>query len=58
MELSGSESNSEVEEETSDSEEELDSGEEHELTEQKIRLPGEIGKKKANIQVVIQHEES
>lgn len=57
VELSGSESNSEVEE-TSDSEEELDSGEEHDLTEQKLRLPREMVKKKANIQVVGQHEES
>lgn len=58
MELNGSESDSEVEEETSDSEEQSDSGEEGEITEQNLKLPGDKGvTKKANIQVVDQHGE-
>ncbi|XP_051248536.1 uncharacterized protein C12orf45 homolog [Dicentrarchus labrax] len=55
VELSGSDS--EDEEETSDSEEESDSGEESELTEQNLKLPGDKGKNKANIQVVDQQKE-
>ncbi|XP_034382678.1 uncharacterized protein C12orf45 homolog [Cyclopterus lumpus] len=47
VELSGSDA--EDEEETSDSEEESDSGE---VTEQNLVLPGDKGKKKANIQVL------
>ncbi|XP_056280872.1 uncharacterized protein C12orf45 homolog isoform X2 [Pseudoliparis swirei] len=50
VELSGSE----AEEETSDSEEESDSGE---VTEQNLILPGDKGKKKANIQVLHQQAE-
>lgn len=58
MELGGSESDSEVEEETSDSEEQSDSGEESEITEQNLKLPGHKGvTKKASIQVVDQHGE-
>lgn len=56
MELSGSDSDSE-EEETSDSEEESGSGEENEITEHNLKLPGNKGKKKANIQVVNQQGE-
>lgn len=58
MELGGSESDSEVEEETSDSEEQSDSGEESEITEQNLKLPGHKSvTKKASIQVVDQHGE-
>ncbi|XP_037615745.1 uncharacterized protein C12orf45 homolog [Sebastes umbrosus] len=57
VELSGSDSNSE-DEETRDSEEEEDSAEETEITEQKLVLPGDKGKKKkANIQVLHQQGE-
>lgn len=57
VELSGSDSDTEDEEETSDSEEESNSGEESEITEQNLKLPGDRGKKKANIQVVDQQGE-
>lgn len=58
VELSGSDSDSKVEEETSDSEEESSSNEESEITEHNLRLPGDKGKKKkANIQVVDQEGE-
>lgn len=58
VELSGSDSDSNVEEDTSDSEEESGSGEESKITERNLKLPGEKGKKKnANIQVVDQEGE-
>ncbi len=45
MELNGSDSSSE-DEETSDSETESDSGEESEITQQNLKLPGDKGKRK------------
>lgn len=60
VELSGSDSDSSVEEDTSDSEEESGSGEESEVIECNLKLPGDKGKKKmkkANIQVVNQEGE-
>ncbi|XP_075932242.1 NOP protein chaperone 1 [Anarhichas minor] len=58
VELSGSDGDSEDEEETSDSEEESDSAEGSEVTEQNLVLPGDKGKKKkANIQVLHQQGE-
>lgn len=54
VELSGSDSDS-IDEDTSDSDEDSDSSEDVEITEQNLKLPGDIGKKKkANIQVVDQ----
>ncbi|KAF3704853.1 putative protein C12orf45 -like protein [Channa argus] len=53
VELSGSDGNSEDEEDLTDSEEESDSNDEHEITEQNLKLPGEKEKKnKPNIQVL------
>lgn len=58
VELSGSDSNSEDEETRDSEEEESDSAEETEITEQKLVLPGDKGKKKkANIQVLHQQGE-
>uniref|UniRef100_UPI0037E9567C NOP protein chaperone 1-like n=1 Tax=Semicossyphus pulcher TaxID=241346 RepID=UPI0037E9567C len=54
VELSGSESGSEDEQETSDSDAHSDSVEENEITEQNLKLPGDGKKKKADIQVVEQ----
>ncbi|XP_068611489.1 NOP protein chaperone 1 [Brachionichthys hirsutus] len=60
VELSGSDSDSEGKEETSDVGEESDSGEGGEITEDNLKLPGDEDKKKkkkkANIQVVDQQE--
>lgn len=57
VELSGSDSDSVGEEETSDSVEELDS-DGGQITEHNLKLPGDKGKKKkANIQVVDQQGE-
>lgn len=56
MELGQSDSDSEVDEQTSDSEEETDSEGENEITEQNLKLPGDK-KKKVNIQVVSQQGE-
>ncbi|XP_044041308.1 uncharacterized protein C12orf45 homolog isoform X1 [Siniperca chuatsi] len=58
VDLSGSDSDSKDEEETSDSEDESYSGEESGITEQNLKLPGDKGKtKKANIQVIDQQGE-
>ncbi|XP_070785315.1 NOP protein chaperone 1 [Enoplosus armatus] len=55
VDLSGSDCDSDDEEETSGSEEDSDSGEESGITEENLKLPGDKGRtKKANIQVVDQ----
>lgn len=58
VELSGSESNSEDEEDLLYSEEDSDSDDEHEIIEQNLKLPGDKAKKKkANIQFLDQKRE-
>ncbi|KAK2858684.1 hypothetical protein Q5P01_003304 [Channa striata] len=59
VELSGSDSNSEDEEDLTDSEEESDSNDELEITEQNLKLPGnkDTKKMKASIQVLEQQGE-
>lgn len=58
VELGQSDSDSEVDEQTTDSEEETDSEGENEITEQNLKLPGNKDKKKkVNIQVVSLQEE-
>ncbi|XP_040886549.1 uncharacterized protein C12orf45 homolog [Toxotes jaculatrix] len=58
VELSGSDSNSDYEQDSSSSEEDSESDDEQEITEQNLKLPGDKGKKKkANIQVLDQNGE-